>query len=212
MATCITCKGTNGSGKSMIIRLLKKRYDFTEDSYEYEGAKVKTTFIPALRLLALGHYRMGEIGPRGTRMWVGGCDTLQKAGIILALDDYWKRVMSVKHIYFEGQQLADTRNTYVDKMKLLNSLGKNKRKCYSLSIIPPVQTCIDRIMLRNQGKENKGDFKKLRQKHKSVIRQTEWLMTQQKRLGLEVVVYKNIGKRRELVDFFLETFGIKETK
>jgi len=153
---CFNIRGTNGSGKSSVIRA------FMGEEYEYLTVpsikKPAFTYVRDFNLLIIGNYLNT----------CGGCDNLVKAQIVQLLKIAW---MTTCNILFEGVLVSDSKEPYMWLMKDLNDTLKVRNWGF-VYLDTPLDTCLSRISQRNGGKE----FNTLgvAAKHSNMIRYSQW--------------------------------------
>lgn len=138
----INIRGCNGSGKSTIPMEFR---DLDENSFEvlwtYEGRqKVVATVFPSFNFLALGKYSNK----------CGGLDGFKTTDEIrFAVEVLWNLNYN---IIMEGIMASTVRQTYIDLFTRLQQEQDFKREIIVYNIVPTLETCLERIQLRNGGK------------------------------------------------------------
>lgn len=140
-----------------------------QDDSKYEkglGANGKSPYItvyPKLKWVALGTYHAKT----------GGMDTFKNnEATRLAFDYAWKHYPDFD-IIMEGIIASTVKSTYVELFKDYEGImGTDyvERKIIILSLLPSVETCVQRVYARNGGKPIKED--QLRGKWRTVDRNT----------------------------------------
>lgn len=138
----INIKGTNGTGKTSIIRgFLSQKFDTVMWDKMPHG--VAYTCIPAHDLLVLGSYRNV----------CGGCDLMVKSQIVKLLTMAW--VMDY-NVIFEGVLVGDSKVPYYELMKELSATYGHRPWGFAFLDVP-VDECLRRVQERNGGKSLKND-------------------------------------------------------
>jgi len=147
----INIRGTNGSGKSTVPLLMMNSDENTfVGTWPVEtkrGIKQKPYFtvFPKYNCLALGTYFNKT----------GGLDTYPTNAITRkALESVW---YSPYHIIMEGIIASTIKSTYASLFHELNDIETLQRTIVIPSLVPPVETCINRVLIRNGGKPVKTD-------------------------------------------------------
>lgn len=144
----INIRGCNGAGKSTIpISMLNSDENSFELTWMVKGKeRVIATVFPKYNFLALGHYHSK----------CGGMDSMKTTDEIkLAVDVLWNLDYN---ILMEGIMASTVRQTYIDLFNNLNESKEEKREIIIYNIIPSLKVCLDRIQLRNGGKEIKEEL------------------------------------------------------
>ena len=155
----INVRGTNGSGKSSIpFSFIKSDKDTFELIYEYEG-RIRTiaTVCPNEKWLFLGSYKNKCGGLDGYRTQVQIADALQLV---------WKLPYN---IIMEGVISSTIFSTYANLFKRMNE--DNSRNVIIVTLLPPLEVCLDRIQIRNGGKEIKTEL--VESKYNTMIKNYE---------------------------------------
>lgn len=191
----INVRGCNGSGKSTIpMRMMEQDPDTFEVYWMYESTRFRViaTVFPKFQTLALGHYHAKT----------GGMDTITKTQEIKdAVEMFWKQPY---HILMEGAIASTVRQTYIDLFQTLSATYKREVIIYN--ILPPLQTCLQRIQKRNGGKEIKEEL--VESKWKTVQRNVQHFAD----AGFNSLVVDNSGIPREkTLDWFFGNIGVSYT-
>lgn len=134
----VNIRGCNGAGKSTVpLQLLAK--DRGAFIFTLNGKDVATCF-PSYGFVAMGKYRSKTGG-------VDGINSKQEKQELLGI--LWKTPFS---IIMEGVIDSTIFSTYVDLFKDFEN-KEPKRKIGIMNLVPPLETCLARIQLRNGGKE-----------------------------------------------------------
>ena len=144
----VNIRGCNGSGKSTIpISMLERDSDAFEVVWQVNGKKrVVGTVFPEFSFVALGHYHSK----------CGGMDSMKTTDEIkLAVDVFWN---TNYHILMEGIMASTVRQTYIDLFTQMNSIQPIQRDIVVYSILPSLETCLQRIQSRNGGKPIKEEL------------------------------------------------------
>ena len=142
----INIRGCNGAGKSTVpISMLESDPDSFELGWRVDGRlKTLATVFPAFNTLALGHYHSK----------CGGMDSIKDTDTIKSsLAAVWNLPYN---IIMEGIMASTVRQTYIDLFKSMNA-NNEPREIIIYNILPPLQTCLDRIQERNGGKPIKEE-------------------------------------------------------
>ncbi len=135
----VNIRGCNGSGKSTIpISMLERDSDAFEVVWQVNGKKrVVGTVFPEFSFVALGHYHSK----------CGGMDSMRTTDEIkLAVDVFWN---TNYHILMEGIMASTVRQTYIDLFTQMNAIQPIQRDIVIYSILPRLETCLQRIQSRN---------------------------------------------------------------
>lgn len=143
----VNIRGTNGSGKSTIPISMKDDPDMYKviRPYKNKPKKILTVF-PNYGWVALGAY------DRPT----GGCDPFPNKNFIRKVLIYALKKYPEYNILMEGILIATTYSTYAELFKEVQKTYKIQPVIYYL--MPPVETCIERIKKRNGGKNFKEEL------------------------------------------------------
>ena len=190
----VNIRGTNGSGKSTIPISMKDDPDMYEVSKPYQGKPKKIlTVFPNYGWVALGDYSNPT----------GGLDKFPNKAFTEKALHYALKKFPEYNVLMEGILAATTYSTYADLFrKVKESYGIQPVVYY---LMPPVETCIERIKKRNGGKEFKENL--VRDKYRMMERGIEKF----KNAGeFPVVVVDNSNVDKTLVrdQFFAELEGI----
>lgn len=162
MRKIVNIRGCNGSGKSSIpISMLDdpKMY-IIEKPWQGKMKKIATVF-PTYGWVAMGHYQCKT----------GGMDTLPDNTICMRkIFWYLLKHFPEYNLLMEGVLCCTVFNPYV---KLFNEAMEKypDTTVYVVSLLPSLQTCIDRVYKRNGGKKIKEDD--VGKKYQSTIRFAE---------------------------------------
>ena len=138
MMAVIDIRGTNGSGKSWIMRQLLHQYDYT--LHQNASGKITHYVLPDLQAIVLGKYT--DTG--------GGCDGF-KGGVREV--DLLLRSLAPKHknVFLEGIMVSHLYQRFVD---LANDLTNYK----FLFLSTPLTVCVQRVLARRRAKGNNKPF------------------------------------------------------
>ena len=176
----VNVRGCNGAGKSTIpFSLWENDPDTFEVYWKYTSKPhVIATVSPKYGWLALGRYQTKT----------GGMDSLSSTQEIKdAAEVFWT---TGYHLLMEGVVASTVRGTYVDLFNDLNQRYQ-PRKVVIYNLLPPLETCLQRIQQRNGGKEIKDDL--VGKKWKIVERNAQKF----KELGFNSIVADNSNITRE---------------
>lgn len=186
----ISLRGTNGSGKSTIpFSFINSDEDTFEITYEVEGKpKVMATVCPNHKWLFLGSYKTKCGGLDSYRTTEQTKDSLRMLWYL------------PYNVLLEGILASTVFSTYSDLFKELNK--DNSRDVTIASLIPPLETCFDRISMRNGGKEIKKE--QVSRKYEIVKRNQEKF----KKEGFKCLQLDNSGiKLEDTRKWFLDSLG-----
>lgn len=144
----VNIRGCNGSGKSTIPISMMKSDPYTFEVTWRVGGKerVVATVFPSYQCAALGHYHSK----------CGGMDSMKTTDEIKdAVKVMWN---TNYNLIMEGIMASTVRQTYIDLFRSLNESQELKRDIIIYNILPPIETCISRILQRNGGKAIKEDL------------------------------------------------------
>ena len=143
----VNIRGTNGSGKSTIPISLKDDPDMYEVVKPYQGKPKKIlTVFPNYGWVALGDYSNPT----------GGLDKFPNKAFTEKVLYYALKKFPEYNILMEGILAATTYSTYADLFREVQDSYGIQPVIYYL--MPPVETCIERIKKRNGGKEFKENL------------------------------------------------------
>lgn len=147
MRLLVNIRGTNGSGKSTIPISMKDDPDMYKviRPYKNKPKKILTVF-PNYGWVALGAY------DRPT----GGCDPFPNKNFIRKVLVYALKKYPEYNILMEGILIATTYSTYAELFAEMQETYNVQPVIYYL--MPPVETCIERIKKRNGGKPFKEEL------------------------------------------------------
>lgn len=139
----VNIRGCNGSGKSTIPLSMMCDPDMYVYVAEYNGKQLKiATVFPNYSWVALGTYFNKT----------GGMDLFRGNDIIkFAIMEVLSKFKEYD-IIMEGVIASTVRSTYINLFKEIELLYPD-RKIIILSIIPPIEVCVQRVKERNGGKE-----------------------------------------------------------
>ena len=166
MRVLVNIRGCNGAGKSTIPMQMMKDPAMRVEVYEHKsGAKIKMMVFPTYGWVALGSYLSKT----------GGMDTIStKEQKFAALDFAWNCYPQYD-ILMEGVIDSTIRSTYIDLFQDLKRRIANKeltpRKIIVVNFLPPLETCIARVLKRNGGKPVKED--QIASKRRSVAKNVQ---------------------------------------
>lgn len=156
---CINIRGTNGSGKTVLATKFIET-DRTAKVFIVPGLrKVAFTYCTRLNVILIGGYREGMCG---------GCDTLVKEQIVKLIQLAW---MSSANIIFEGVLVSDSKEPYYHLMKAFSTHIAPRHWGFAY-LETSLETCLERISIRNGGKDFKAEL--VAQKYKNSIRYRKW--------------------------------------
>lgn len=145
----LNIRGTNGSGKSTIPIQMLKRDEYTYLLTWKYNRKIKSfaTVFPSFNCVAMGTYFNKT----------GGLDTYKNNTMTrIALELLWNLPF---HIIMEGIIASTLRKTYVDLFSDFSQRkGLVRRTVAVVSIMPSIETCVNRVNLRNKGKSVKEEL------------------------------------------------------
>ena len=159
--------------------------------WNYSGKdRVIATVSPKFKFIMLGHYHSKT----------GGMDTIGSTQEIKdATEKFWN---SNYHILMEGILASTVRQTYIDLFSELNYDGK-KREIIIYNLLPPLETCLQRIQLRNGGKPIKENL--VEDKWKTVEKNVVHFAN----AGFKSLVVDNSNITKEqTLDWFFENIGM----
>lgn len=142
--TMVNIRGTNGAGKSTIIKMmLQTDPNIFEVLWKYDGKyRIIATVMPTYQTLVLGHYHNKT----------GGLDTVGSTQETKdATEIFWN---SNYHLFMEGCLASTVRQTYIDLYQNMNAMYDH-REVIIFNILPPIDVCFQRIYQRNGGKKIK---------------------------------------------------------
>lgn len=169
MIKLINIRGTNGSGKSETIRgfldlsegtanetnrnFLPAEVDLHHYTYETKAGKerhgVVTGYaVPAERVIIVGKYDTQAGGMDKIKSFEHAFAAIRHAVELAKERDY-------KAVLFEGILCSTVFGSWADFDKEMAQAGSKYHWCF---LIPPLQTCLDRIQARNGGKPIKEDL------------------------------------------------------
>lgn len=140
----LNVKGTNGSGKTNLIRQIL----FGNDNYWFvldDSGKIVAVYNEHFQILGLGPYEPD--------IAMGGCDRLKGNKSVMDLITlFWKSDLD---IIFEGVIVSTIKTTYQEFCQDLSWLLHNYQpRVVAVGFLDTqIDTCIQRIMHRNNGKE-----------------------------------------------------------
>lgn len=147
MRLLVNIRGTNGSGKSTIPISMKDDPDTYEVVRPYKGKPKKIlTVFPTYGWVALGAYNRQ----------VGGLDGFPNKAFTEKVLRYALKKYPEYNILMEGILAATTYSTYAQMFKEVQEDFNVQPVIYYL--MPPVETCIERIKQRNGGKPFKEEL------------------------------------------------------
>lgn len=147
MRLLVNIRGTNGSGKSTIPISMKDDPDMYEVVRPYKGKPKKIlTVFPNYGWVALGAYNRQ----------VGGCDAFPNKAFIKKVLMYALKKFPEYNVIMEGILIATTYSTYAELFAEMQELYNVQPVIYYL--MPPVETCIERIKQRNGDKPFKEEL------------------------------------------------------
>ena len=141
----INIRGCNGAGKSTIpMRMNETDPNTFEVTWVVENKlRVIATVFPRYQFIALGHYHAKT----------GGLDTISSTQEIKdATELLWNTPW---HLLLEGILASTVRQTYID---LFSKERPTHREIVIFNILPPIETCLQRIQQRNGGKPIKENL------------------------------------------------------
>lgn len=140
----LNVRGTNGCGKTSLVRNLIESDSGAEEIFVNGLKKPAFVYTPKHNVLVVGSYRNK----------CGGCDTLVKEQIVKLVTLAW---ITTANIVFEGVLVSDSKLPY---WHLMRDLSANiQRRTYGFVYLElPVETCLSRIYARNGGKEIKENL------------------------------------------------------
>lgn len=139
----INIRGCNGAGKSTIPLSMLKDPFLTILTWNSDGKeKAFATMFPTYGFIAIGTYKNKT----------GGLDTYKtNEQTRIALELLWN---SPFNIIMEGVIASTIKSTYVELFQSMSDKPYLRPRVVTImSIVPPFQTCLDRIYSRNGGKE-----------------------------------------------------------
>lgn len=145
----VNVRGCNGAGKSTIPLSI---WSSDPDTFELVGYNMKVnkfrsiaTVSPKHKFIAVGHYHTQ----------CGGMDTLSSTQNIKDIVELlWD---TGYHLLMEGIVSSTVRGTYIDLFNEMNQEHQH-RGIVIYNLVPPLETCIQRIKLRNGDKEIKEEM------------------------------------------------------
>lgn len=198
MRLLVNIRGTNGSGKSTIPAAMKDDPDMYEVIKPYKGKPKKIlTVFPNYGWVALGSYERQ----------VGGLDRFPNKAFTEKVLKYALKKYPTYNVLMEGILASTTYSTYAQMFREVQEEFDVQPVIYYL--MPPVQTCIDRIKDRNGGKTFKEDL--VVKKYGTMQRGIKKFQ-QAGEFPLFVVDNSKIDKSFVLEQFFDDLEGIKWTE
>lgn len=148
MGYIVNIRGTNGSGKSTIpLSMMDDPFTYVVTK-PYQGRdKIVCTVFPSYGWVALGSYHNKT----------GGLDGFPDTKFTKKAFWYVLKRFPEYHILLEGILASTVFSTYRDLFKSAEE-RYNDRKVIVLSLLPPINICLDRIQKRNGGKPIKEDL------------------------------------------------------
>lgn len=147
MRLLVNIRGTNGSGKSTIPISMKDDPDMYIVVRPYKGKPKKIlTVFPTYGWVALGDYSNPT----------GGLDKFPNKAFTEKVLRYSLRKFPDSNVIMEGILAATTYSTYAHLFKEVQEEFDVQPVIYYL--MPPVETCIERIKQRNGGKPFKEEL------------------------------------------------------
>ena len=143
----VNVRGCNGAGKSTIPLSMIEDDPNTYEVTWFKNGKERpvATVIPKYNFIALGHYRTK----------CGGLDTFKSTDDVKdALEVFWGTNWN---ILMEGILSSTVYGTYADLFNTRQEVGP-ERSIIILNLLPPLESCLERIQARNGGKPIKEDL------------------------------------------------------
>lgn len=188
----VNVRGTNGSGKSTIpFSMLAADPKSFELTYAFENReRVIATVFPTLGWLALGSYRTA----------CGGLDSYKTTEQTFdSIRLLWDLPFN---ILMEGVISSTVRGSYQDFFKSVNGEMEKPRDIIIFTLLPPFETCLARIQVRNGGKAIKQD--QVLSKYRTIERNVQHF----KDAGLDSRSGDNsIITKEETLSWFLTSIG-----
>lgn len=186
----VNVRGCNGSGKSSIpLAFLEADPKAFELVYGIKGKeKVMATVFPTYGWMSMGSYRTK----------CGGLDSYRtKEQTIESLELLWELPFN---IIMEGVIMSTIRSTYIDLFTTINKQQKSQRQILVYNLLPPLDTCLERIQKRNGGKPVKVD--QVSGKWETVRKNVDYFLD----AGIQAVVVDNSGvELKDTLSWFLKT-------
>lgn len=144
----VNIRGCNGSGKSTIpLSMMDDPALWVDDLYDNTGKRVSTvTVFPTYGWVALGKYSNS----------CGGLDTIKNIYTVKETLRYALENFPDYDIIMEGILCSTTFSSYAELFQKVEN--RYKVKPIILSLMPPVETCLARIQIRNGGKPIKENL------------------------------------------------------
>ena len=137
-ASCINVRGTNGSGKTTIMRTLIASDSDSTEIHVRGLRKAAFTYVPSYNILILGSYKNV----------CGGCDNFVKAQIVRLLKIAWA---TKADILYEGVMLHTTVPYHLYMRELSETIAYRLFGYAYLEL--PIEECLKRVYIRNGGKQ-----------------------------------------------------------
>lgn len=142
----ISIRGTNGSGKSTIVRKLVAGY-LQKKIYGILGARLPEAYFLVVPKVAKPVYVLGPYENTA----VSGCDQVQPYDLILDLIEKYAR-RKEGHVVFEGVILS---SSYGRVGRLMEEWGQEAVMAF---LDTPLETCLKNVQARRDTKKNAKPF------------------------------------------------------
>lgn len=148
MKYLINVRGCNGSGKSTIPMSMMDDPEMyvIEKKYQGKSRKILTVF-PTYGWVALGSYFNKT----------GGLDCFPNTELTLKTVWYALKKFPEYHILMEGVISSTVYSTYANLFQEIQKVYHN-RQIIVVSLLPPIEVCLERIQQRNGGKPIKEEL------------------------------------------------------
>lgn len=144
MRYLVNIRGTNGAGKSTIpMSMMDDPLMYVHTIFGSDKKKISAfTVFPSYGWVALGTYFNKT----------GGMDTIRnnettKLTLFAALDAF-----PLYNVLMEGIMASTIRSTYINLFKEVEAYYGKSVRVVVLSLIPPLEVCLDHVYHRNGGK------------------------------------------------------------
>jgi len=168
MATYITVRGTNGAGKTSLLRKLV----LTAACYRVETTLCQTKPDGSPRgkpfpvtILSNGVAIMGDYSPEAADKTTAGCDRISTQEDMRRILRHIGTMHGVRYVLFEGIIVSTLFSKWLNFSLELKAAGSPFIWAF---LDTPLSVCLERVQARNGGKEVKED--QIADKHRSISR------------------------------------------